>query len=126
MLGRKHACSLLREAQVPDGGSALLEEARSANHILHPGLSSAEEGGRGCFHTAYMGAWLRCHQPLQGAVVNTCKEGDHSSIWVQERDNVHANPGFFFIFFLTLDVYLDLPTLCPSEPAGSWGFSSVP
>ena len=27
--------------------------------------------------------------------------------------------------FLTLDVYLALPVLCPSEPAECWGFASV-
>lgn len=128
MLGGKHGCSPLREAQVPDEGSAFLGGTGSAKHMLHPGLSPAEEGSRGCSHTAYVGA-TTLFKELQSTLAKKVITHRSHQLRCGGRDDVHTNSGLiFFSFFLFWHEmsYMALPILCPSEPAGCWCFSSVP
>lgn len=117
MLGGKHGCSPLREAQVPDEGSAFLGGTGSAKHMLHPGLSPAEEGSRGCSHTAYMGA-TTLFKELQSTLTKKVITHRSHQLRCGGRDDVHTNSGFIFFSFLTWDVLYGFAN--PMSVRASW------
>lgn len=100
MLGGKHGCSLLREAQVPDEGSAFRGGTGSAKHMLHPGFSPAEEGNRGCSHIAYVGA-TSLFKELQSTLAKKVITRRSHQLRCGGRDDVHTNTGLIFFSFLT-------------------------
>lgn len=112
---------------MPDEGSALLGGTGSAKHMLHPGLSPAEDGSRGCSHTAYVGA-ASLFKELQSTLAKKVIAHRSRQLRCGGRDDVHTNSDliFFSFFFLHEMSHMALPILCPSEPAGCWHFSSVP
>lgn len=90
----------LREAQVPDEGSAFLGGTGSARHMLHPGLSPAEEGSRGCSHPAYVGA-TSPFKELQSTLAKKVITHRSHQLRCGGRDDVHTNSGLIIFFLLT-------------------------
>lgn len=83
---------------MPDEGSAFLGGTGSAKHMLHPGLSPAEEGSRGCSHTAYMGA-TSLFKELQSTLEKRVITHRSHQLRCGGRDDVHTNSGLIFFFF---------------------------
>lgn len=76
---------------------------------------------RGCLAKVPPASSRNCSQHLQRrwsliTLINSGAEGEMMFMLIQAS----------FFSFLTLDVYSALPILCPPEPAGCWGFFSVP
>lgn len=82
---------------MPDEGSAFLGGTGSAKHMPHPGLSPAEEGSRGCSHTAYVGA-TSLFKELQSTLAKKVITHHSHQLRCGGRDDVHTNSGFLFSF----------------------------
>lgn len=102
----------LREAQVPDEGSAFLGGTGSAKHTLHPGLSPAEEGSRGCSHPAHVGATSPFRE-LQSTLAKKVITHRSHQLRCGGRDDVHTNSGLILFFFFSFDMRY-LVWLCQS------------